>query len=220
MPAGQSRHELYCEVSGPVPIDEARSSRWNRVKERFRRAVAEGEAEQARHPTDPPRTDQGRLRRAITRKLAEVVIEQRLLWHLRTETTVRLFHPDSMDSARAVALAHASNASDYARHMRWFVIDALVTLVTGPLFFFVPGPNVISWYFTFRAVGHFLSMRGARQGLRGIAWTGEPTPHLTAVAHALTCEPARRAELLAQAGSALGLEGLARFVERVAVRPA
>ncbi len=51
-----------------------------------------------------------------------------------------------------------------AKHRRWMIIDGLLVAITGPLFFFVPGPNVISWFFTFRAVGHFLSWRGARKG--------------------------------------------------------
>ncbi len=34
----------------------------------------------------------------------------------------------------------------------------------------VPGPNVLAYYFAFRMVGHFFSLRGARQGLEG--WPG------------------------------------------------
>jgi len=226
VPAGEARHELYCEVAAPVPTDDTRSSLWRRATESFRRAVAEGEAERARDPSDPPRADQGRLRRAITHRLAEVVTEQRLLWHLRKETTARLFHPDSLDAERALTLARTALAADYARHRRWFIVDGLLTALTGPLFFFVPGPNIVSWYFTFRAVGHFLSMRGARQGQSVVEWACVPSAHLTTVAQVLAWDAVavggqgRRAQTLAEAGAALGLEGLATFVERISTRSA
>jgi hypothetical protein len=220
VPAGGDRFQLYCEASSPVAPDDAQSTIWKRLTDSFRRALAEGEAEHARDPTQPPRSDAGRLRRAITRKIAAVVSEQRVLWHLRNETHVRLFHPDTMDSDRALDLARLSLATDYKRHLRWFGVDALLTAITGPLFFFVPGPNVISWYFTFRAVGHYLSMRGAKQGLNGVTWTGAPTPHLSAVGASLDCDEATRAAALERASAALGLDRLATFVKRVAVRPA
>ena len=31
------------------------------------------------------------------------------------------------------------------------------------LLFLVPGPNVIAYYFAFRMVGHYFSLRGARK---------------------------------------------------------
>jgi hypothetical protein len=223
IPAGADRFELYCEVGAPVATDDAGPSfvggYMDRFKRSFKRMLDEGEAEQARDPAEPPREGQGRLRRFITRKVAEVVVEQRLLWHLRKETHARLFHPDlAIDSERAVGLARTSLGADYARHRRWLCIDALLTAITGPVFFFVPGPNIISWYFTFRAVGHYLSMRGAKQGLTCVEWQGVPTPHLSAIAAALEGDPARRAEELDRAADGLGLQRLARFVERIRAR--
>jgi hypothetical protein len=188
------------------------------MKVRFRRAVDEGEAAQDAGVVDDP--TRGRVRRFITRKLAEAVAEQRLLWHLRHEMAARLFHPDTIDGERAMAMAVAEFEADYGRHRRWLIIDGLLTAITGPVFFFVPGPHIVSWYFTFRAIGHFFSMRGARRALSGITWTPEPTAHLTAVAGALTLDPDARSARLQAAGEALGLTRLAPFVERVADRSA
>jgi len=213
------RFALYCEVAArPISDDDdGPSSTWmGRMKARFRHAVDEGEAAENGENENP---DRGRLRRFITRKLAETVAEQRLLWHLRQETSARLFHPDSLDGARALAIARAEFEADYGRHRRWLIIDGLLTAITGPLFFFVPGPNVVSWYFTFRAIGHFFSMRGARRALSGVTWTPEASVHLTEVAQSLRLDPDERTTRLKAAGEALGLLRFDAFVIRVADRP-
>jgi hypothetical protein len=218
VPSSSTRYALYCEVTAPAVDDgDESSASWiERMKGQFRRAVDEGEAAEYGEVDEQKR---GRLRRFITRKLAEAVAEQRLLWHLRDETTARLFHPDTMDGEQALALARAEFTADYGRHRRWLIIDTLLTAITGPLLFLVPGPNVLSWYFTFRAVGHFLAMRGARRALSDVTWTSEATPHLTSVAIALGLPPGPEREArLEAAGRALGLVRLAAFAERVAER--
>lgn len=216
VPAGPSRFALYSEASsaddGERP--DAPPSVWTRLRASFRRAVDEGEAE-ARGEVAPDPT-RSRFRRYITRKLAEVVAEQRLLWHLRHESRATLLHPDTMSSARALDIARTEFLGDYARHRRWLVIDALIVAVTGPVFFFVPGPNVVSWYFSFRAMGHFFSMKGARRGLTPEFFIAEPSLPLSGVAHALAGPSAERRDGLDAAARGLGLEKLSAFVERVA----
>jgi hypothetical protein len=219
VPVSPARHHLYCEVA-PSPAtdgDEGTASWLERLKARFRSAVDEGEAAQYGELDE---REHGRLRRFITRKLAETVAEQRLLWHMRHETTAILHHPDSMAGPRALAIARAEFGSDYARHRRWLIINGLLTAITGPLLFFVPGPNLVSWYFSFRAIGHFFSMRGARRALSGVDWSATASAHLTSVGAALTLAPDARGPQLAAAGDALGLHRLAAFVERVADRSA
>jgi hypothetical protein len=228
VPASPSRHALYCEVdpgddhpadAGLPPSGFSRLGAWFRrraldpLKASFRRAVEEGEAQQDSGADDPGR---GRLRKLITRKIAEAVAEQRLLWNLRHHDAARLVHPDTLDGARALEVARGEFAHDYSRHRRWLIIDGLLVLLTGPALFFVPGPNVVSWYFTFRAVGHFFAMRGAGRGLSVVAWTPVPSPHLTTVAEALPLDGDARESRLASAAAALGLDRLAAFVERIA----
>jgi hypothetical protein len=216
VPAGPSRYALYCEgaITTGDEHDAAAATWWGRMKASFRRAIDEGEAE-ARGAAEGE--SRGRLRRFITRKIAEAVAEGRLLWRLRGERAATLVHPDTIDGAAALAIARAELSVDYARHRRWLIIDGLITVITGPLFFFVPGPNLISWYFSFRAVGHFFSMRGARQGLSVIAFTTRSSPHLSAVAAALDGDPAVRAAKVAEAAAALDLERLPHFIERIAM---
>jgi hypothetical protein len=219
VPASPTRNALYCEVSASAAAGtDVPATFWGRMVARFRAAVDEGEAAQDAGAADQP--ERSRLRQFITRKLAETVAEQRLLWHLRHETSAHLWHADAIDGAAALASARADFTVDYARHRRWLFIDGLITAITGPLFFFIPGPNIVSWYFTFRAVGHFFSMRGAARALSGVTWTPVPTPHLTTVAQALPLDGDTRKARVADAAQALGLDRLAAFVDRVADQPA
>lgn len=215
VPATAGRHELYCEVtSGSSENAAGTGSIRERLVNGFNRMVAEGEA--AIHGEEPDAPERGRIRKFITRRVAEAVAEQRLLWHLRHEAQVRLFHPDDISPANAVATARALVGADYAKHRRWLIIDGLIAAVTGPLFFFVPGPNIVSWYFAFRAIGHFFAMRGASQGLSGATWTTEPSAELTALRAALTLDHDTRSRRIDEIAAALGLDRLAWFVAKIA----
>jgi hypothetical protein len=90
----------------------------------------------------------------------------RLLWHLRAAAEATLVHPDDLGRQRPPSPRQRREfAADLGQHRRWTIIDAVVTIITGPLFFFVPGPNVVSWYFAFRAGrATFYAMQGAQQG--------------------------------------------------------
>jgi hypothetical protein len=218
VPAGRNLHQLYCEAGSTEAADDAPPHTiWGRMTAAFRRAVAEGEEARLGRRTAQPA---GSLRRVITRKLAETVAEQRLLWHLRHQQAGRLHHPDDMTGEQALALARAEFTADYAKHRRWCVIDAIITAITGPLLFFVPGPNVVSWYFLFRAVGHFFALRGARQATLGIAWTAVPSPLLTELRAAVTLDAHQRVRRIDEIAAALGLERLPHFVAGVADRSA
>jgi hypothetical protein len=72
VPAGGDRYALYCEVSAPLPDVAAppRTIRGRRV-DVFRRALAEGEAARRHRTTSDTRA--GRVRAAVTRRLAEAV---------------------------------------------------------------------------------------------------------------------------------------------------
>ena len=219
VPAGRDRHELFCEAaSDEADAPAPSSSWWGRLTQSFRRAVAEGEAEQAGQTAGDD--SRGRIRRAITRRIAAVVAEQRLLWRLRHQSAARLLHPDDLAGAQAIAIAREQIGADLAKHWKWCLIDALLTAITGPLFFFVPGPNVISWYFAFRAVGHYFAYRGARQGVEGVAWTACPSPLLSELRTAFEMRPDQRSAKIDAIAESLGLERLAPFLAKVADRAA
>jgi hypothetical protein len=218
VPTGPDRHELYCEMAAaPRTADGRPGTLWGRLSDGFRRMLAEAEADRQRETQDAP-PQRSWLRRAITRQVAEAVAEQRLLWHLRHESAVRLIYPDDLSASRSLDVARGLLAADYAKHRRWCVIDGLIAAVTGPVFFLVPGPNLVSWYFAFRAVGHYLSLRGAARG-RSMTWATQPTPHLTSLRSLVLLDANTRRSRLHEIAGALGLDRLSLFVDRVVARP-
>ena len=221
VPVAATRYGLYVEM----PDDDAEkgapetpaTGRLSKLIHRFRAMLAEAEAERLRRERGEAEHGSG-LWRAIMRKIAEAIAEQRLLWHLRHQTVVQLCHPPDLDATRALQEVKGEFARDVSKHLRWMIIDGLLVAITGPLFFFVPGPNVVSWYFTFRTVGHFLSWRGARKGLTAIEWRAESCPPLADVRQAINLPVQDRRHRLQQISEALGLKHFAGFVERVSSR--
>jgi Mitochondrial K+-H+ exchange-related len=220
IPTGISHYQLYVEVprEAEVPSSDTAPPRgWlGRKIQKFKDTLAEAEEERLRRERGEtgPRT----LAKRIMGKIAEAVAEQRLLWQLRNRDSATLYFPDDITESAALELMRAELSRDLSKHVRWLVIDALLVLITGPLFFFVPGPNVVSWYFTFRAAGHFLSWRGARNGLWNLVWTATADGRLTSVRRALTLPSRERCHELDEIARSLDLHHLTGFVERVAVR--
>ena len=220
VPVGPDRHQLYVELprEAIIPDVDGAQTGWFASKVRqFKQTLAEAEEERLRRERGEPSAAQG-LGRRIMGKIAEAIAEQRLLWSLRNQTQVALVHPVDMTAPDAQALVKTEITSDAAKHRRWLVIDGLIAAITGPLFFFVPGPNIVSWYFTFRAVGHFLSWRGAVSGLTRVTWTAESSAPLTAIRQALTLGSQERCQRLDEITTELGLAHLTGFIERVRER--
>jgi hypothetical protein len=220
VPVGSRRHQLYVEIPRDEAVlesDGASTGWFARKVKQFKQTLADAEEERLRRERGEPTVARG-IGRTIMAKIAEAVAEQRLLWSLRHQTRVDLLHPDDLSAADAQAFVKDEFSRDSAKHRRWMLIDGLVTAITGPLFFFVPGPNIVSWYFTFRTVGHFLSWRGALRGLTQISWTPQARAPLSAVRAALALGQAERCARLDAISSELGLAHLTGFVERLRER--
>ena len=154
--------------------------------------------------------------------VAERIAEQRLLWNLRGETTATAAHPSDMTFDDVHALIRQTLQRDHDRHYRWMFIDGLLFLVTfvalGPLFILIPGvANLPALYFGFRAIGHFLSMRGSAHGLRGVTWSGRSCQPLGELRELVMLEPQDREARLLDIAARLRLEQLPKFFERVAI---
>lgn len=224
LPVGGARYELYCDVrgsdAGEVADDaDVRSGWMRRQVARFRAMLAEAEAERDRVERGEPGERRGGIGRWVMARLAETIAEQRLLWRVRRIDRARLVHPSDVAGPDALARAMRQFEADFGKHRRWCLIDATVTAVTGPLFFFVPGPNLISWYFAFRALGHYYALRGARRATTRVAWDTSASDALADVRDALDLDPAARRSRLDAIAAVLDLPKLAHFVERVARRP-
>lgn len=213
VPAGEARYELYCE---PREVDHAeRGGLPGRLLRRFREVMATEQAD--RRDTRQSGKADGWVMRAkagLVRGIAEWVAEQRLLWHLRHQQVAVLSHPTDLASDRAISIARGMLRKDLDHHRVWMVVDGVAVAVFGPLFFFIPGPNLISWYFAAKMTGHWLAFRGARRGLAVVDWSARASEPLTEVRQALGLPPAERRSRLRGIADRLQLEHLSTFLER------
>ncbi len=244
VPVGPNRHELYCEVPDEPETETADAAGdqdgleprgfflrlsgspgrlFRRLRSSFREMLAEAERERrlerAGANVAADRNEQGWLTRGKARLMqwvAESIAEQRLLWHLRSQTDACLFYPDDIDEARATGVLRSQLKSDFDKHRFWLTIDSIAFVLSG-VFFFVPGPNLVAYYFAFRLVGHYLSMRGARQGLSGLTWRTERSAPLAELRRAIALEPSARDQHVQDVALRLRLEHLASFFERTAI---
>lgn len=231
VPVGHDRHELYCEVPDPPDVSDTgdvpdEATFMGRMKARYlvplvRRAhaaIADAEREWREHQAGrverhPSRW--GRTKARVRAWVAEKVAEQRLLWHLRREDACTLFHALDLDSEAALTAMRAILQRDFERHRRWFAFNVVGFIASG-ITFFVPGPNLLAYYFFFRLAGHYMSMKGARQGLDITMWTPHPSRELYELREIAAIPVPERGQRVDAIAASLGLEHLATFFNRVA----
>jgi hypothetical protein len=225
LPVGAERYELYCEddASDETLVSDVQpSGRFAAVWEKFKAALAQVEQERQ---SGVPRVHEGS--RSFTERMkdramcwvAEKIAEQRLLWRLRKETSVQLFYPDDMTDDQGVAKTRAMLQREADRHLKWTIIDGTLFVVAGALFW-LPGPNVLAYYFGFRLVGHYLSRRGAKNGLDNVEWHACATSQLSRLRRAIALAAHEREQQVHEVATELRLQHLATFFERTAVDPA
>jgi hypothetical protein len=223
IPVGADRYELYCEHV----VDEASlnaeapagTGRFAAVLHKFKAAVARVEQEQ--QSGIPPAADEGggwrdRLKRRMLCWIAEKVAEQRLLWRIRKESDVALFHPDDVTGERALATSRTMMQREADRHLKWTIIDGVLFCASG-IVMLLPGPNPLAYYFGFRFIGHFLSRRGATHALNVVRWECRPSAALTLLRGAVPLDAPERARQVHEVASALHLQHLPTFFERTAI---
>ena len=94
-----------------------------------------------------------------------------------------LVYPCDIGEEQARQLLKQSLQRDWERHRFWLAID-LLGAAASALLILVPGPNFIGYYFVFRIVGHYFSLRGARRALTVVTWTRQPSRRSAAAAAA------------------------------------
>ena len=114
-------------------------------------------------------------RDAVVCRLAETIAEQRTLWALRDPHRGHAQLPGD-DRGRARAGRRSTRALSHARrhHRRWLIVDLILFVVARCVFFFVPGPNLVAYYFAFRVDRPSAVVARRAAGARRIAWTFEP----------------------------------------------
>jgi hypothetical protein len=222
IPIARDRYELYCEPSGEVDAAAEgipATGLFGRLRHRFNVMLRAAEERHRGEAAPGTRNWFGELSDSALGWVAERIAEQRLLWNLRREQSAVAVHPPELTFEQVLTLIKRTLQRDYDRHRVWLVIDAIGLVVSG-LLALIPGPNVVAYYFAFRVVGHWLSMRGAVQGLRRISWSGRPCPPLTELRDAVLMESGARDARVHDIASRLRLPHLRNFVERVVVRHA
>lgn len=217
VPVGSDRFECYYEAPDEDEAEEPEGQGFfARLRTRFNEQLKE--AERARHQKsiEEPKTFAGRVKKRSLRWMAERIAEQRLLWHLRKADAATLHISSDLPSDRADAIMRESMRRDSDHHRNRMIPHTLILIASGAVAI-VPGPNLLAYLFTFTAVGHFLSWRGAANALSHVAWTMNPDPALTDIHRAFALDPAERHRVILDAAERLHMPKLARFVEQMSL---
>jgi hypothetical protein len=92
--------------------------------------------------------------------------DEPLLARLRSAGAITVHHPASMDAEVAGVAWSRFLKGGRRRHLPWLIFDSLVaplTIVLMPL----PGPNLIGYWFLYRAIHQLLILTGLRRASRG-----------------------------------------------------
>jgi Mitochondrial K+-H+ exchange-related len=219
IPIGHDRYELYCEQPDePEKVDAEEPPRGllGKLRHRFTAMLKAAEERRLRDHAveEEPKGWLGRMQDRMMAWVVERIAEQRLLWNLRSQTAVTAAHPQDMSFDQVMTLIKRRLKRDYDRHRVWLVIDTLGLVASGAVMM-VPGPNVLAYYFTFRVVGHWLSMRGASQGMNRVTWTSRPCPPLGELRDVAALDPHARDLRVHEIAARLRLQHLANFFSRV-----
>jgi hypothetical protein len=223
LPVAADRYELYCEPEEDRTDGTPESSGWlANLLERFRVKLSRIDFHHVTESqTEIPGKWTARVRGRVMRWVAEKVAEQRLLWGLRRCSAARAFYPIDLPRSQAIVVLQGLLQRDAGRHRMWMIIDGLaflfVAVVLGPIFLLIPGvANLPALYFGFRLFGHYLSFRGARRGLKSVAWTYEGCEPLSVLQQVLSLAADERERHVGEISSRLRLPNLPRFFRQTA----
>jgi hypothetical protein len=220
IPLADDRYELYYEQqSEEAEPDESQSTgMFARLQRRFSELLRA--AEEHRHQkrdANTPRSWTGRLQDHMMSWIAKRVAEQRLLWNLRNQERAVAVYPSDVPFDAVMPHVQQTLQRDFERHRFWLFVDTTGLIVSG-LLAIVPGPNLLAYYFLFRAGGHFLSMRGAARGRHGVVWEGRPSEALAELRELLKVPRPDRHSRVQQIEATLHLRHLTTFFERVTAK--
>ena len=153
-----------------------------------------------------------KLRRAWDWLQRRMHPDEPLLAALRGAATIEVYHPSSLPGREARLVWSDHLRRGRRRHLPWLVFDTILSplsILLAPL----PGPNVIGYWFAYRAVHQLLMLVGIRRALNGRV---ETTFH--PVAGLGPSIGGGDEEWLTRAETQYKLKGLHDFVARIAHR--
>jgi hypothetical protein len=88
--------------------------------------------------------------------------DEAMLARLWSARTVELYHPASRrdDEVRAIWMDYLRQ--QWRRHLVWLIVNAVIAPISV-LFAILPGPNLIGYWFAYRAIHHSLVVWGIRR---------------------------------------------------------
>lgn len=131
--------------------------------------------------------------------------DELLLARLRQARAIDLHHPAGMSDDEVLAAWSAFLRRGQGRHWPWFLFNLMIAPLTV-LLALLPGPNLVGYWFVYRALHHGLILHGVRRAQSGGVETRlhslteldhtihtvrlhHEQPHLTSHLAALGCDP-------------------------------
>ena len=93
--------------------------------------------------------------------------DESMLVRLRTTRRIYLDHPASHSEADVAVIWHDYLARRWRSHAFCLSYNALIAPAALALLWPLPGPNLIGYWFAYRAVHHWLILRGIRSVMKG-----------------------------------------------------
>jgi hypothetical protein len=214
VPIGAGRWECYYEATEPDEEVEPGQGFFAGLRYKFSQQLKEAEAARHQAAIEVPKTFLGRIHKRAMAWIAERIAEQRLLWHLRRAEAATLHIPADLPPADGERLMREIMKRDADRHRNRLIPHTLLFILSG-LVAVIPGPNVLAYLLTFTVVGHFLSWRGAVNGLHKVGWTVRPDPALSELHRAFSLAADDRHRVIKEVAHRMHLPKMARFVEQM-----
>jgi hypothetical protein len=86
--------------------------------------------------------------------------DELMLVRLRATRRIDLHHPASRPADAVAAIWQDYLGRRWRRHVVWLTVDAIIAPLALALLWPLPGPNLIGYWFAYRAVHHWLIVRG------------------------------------------------------------
>ncbi|MHB1560587.1 MAG: hypothetical protein ACYC61_24305 [Isosphaeraceae bacterium] len=93
--------------------------------------------------------------------------DEAMLSRLRSARRIELHHPAGRTGVQVLGLWHAYLDHRWWRHVLWAAANGIVAPPALLMLWILPGPNIIGYWFAYRAVHHALIVRGISRVRRG-----------------------------------------------------
>lgn len=114
--------------------------------------------------------------------------DETLLARLRSAKSIEVHHPPALTTEEVQAAWTAFLRRGRIRHWVWFLVNLAISPFTV-LFMPLPGPNLIGYWFAYRAVHHWLILVGlGRARVRSVETAFHPTTPLEVAPDAIHCD--------------------------------